>query len=249
MPKLREEAVEKNQIRIEDAALKVFTKQGYHGTSVREIADAAGVSLGNIYNYYKTKEEIFESLVRRYGVKIGALQSERLAPLVGDLSCENLRRLAAFVRQMVTDNSDYWRLMYIDVVEFGNQHFKYLYHDFPNTLRRMHPGAFEGLETPAGVDPAVAFAALYLQFVTYYLVETLFGGKQHLGISEDAAIEHYIRMFCAGIGSQELTHAAAEGRAAVRSSRNATLRSGGADEPQKTGTHVRGVVAGAGRTR
>jgi len=74
MPKLKEQAVERNQIRIEDAALGVFTRQGYHGTSVREIADAAGVSLGNIYNYYDSKEQIYTSLVRRYGLKVKALQ-------------------------------------------------------------------------------------------------------------------------------------------------------------------------------
>ena len=51
MPKLKGEAMERNQIRIEDAALRIFTRQGYHGTSVREIADEAGISLGNIYNY------------------------------------------------------------------------------------------------------------------------------------------------------------------------------------------------------
>ncbi len=51
MPKLQDRDVERNQVKIEEAALRVFTRQGFHGTSVREIADAAGVSLGNIYNY------------------------------------------------------------------------------------------------------------------------------------------------------------------------------------------------------
>ncbi len=248
MPKLREEAVEKNQIRIEEAALKVFTRQGYHGTSVREIADQAGVSLGNIYHYYKTKQEIFESLVARYSARIGALQAEKLAPLVGDLSKENLRRLAAFARQMITENTDYWRLMYIDVVEFGNQHFKYLYHDFPNTLKKMHPGAFAGMPPKDGVDPAMAFASLYLQFVTYYLVETLFGGQQHLGVPEEAAIEHYITVFSHGIGVA--TRAGVESRPASNDSRSASSKSGGTDDPQtKTGSRVRSVGAGTGRAR
>ena len=35
-----------------------------------------------------------------------------------------------------------------------------------------------------GVDPALAFTAIYLQFFTYFLVEKLFGGRRHLGVPD-----------------------------------------------------------------
>ncbi len=41
--------------RIETAALKLFSKQGFHGVGLRDVAKAARVSLGNIYNHYTGK--------------------------------------------------------------------------------------------------------------------------------------------------------------------------------------------------
>jgi len=200
MPKLTEHTVEQNQIHIEEAALRVFTRQGFHGTSVREIATEAGVSLGNIYNYYKTKEDLFVSLVTRFDQKMAHIMASRLAPLIGSLDPASLKQLASVVREIVHDNPDFWRLMYIDVVEFGNQHFAHIFRDFVPILRRLNPKLKEHHATQGGLDPALAFAAIYLQFFTYYLVETLFGGKQHLGLPDEAAINQLIQLFTAGLG-------------------------------------------------
>jgi AcrR family transcriptional regulator len=217
MPKLQGQTVERNQIHIEDTALSIFTRQGYHGTSVREIAEAAGISLGNIYNYYQTKEEIFESLVRRYSQRMAVLQAEQLTPLLGSMSDQNLQSLSRAVREIVSNNQDYWRLMYIDVVEFGNKHFSHIYQDFPNALRNLNPDAFPSKKTSNGVDPAMAFSTVYLQFFLYYLVETLFGGKDHLGVPEEQAIAHFIRVATRGFGDQAAPRSKEKHRSVVRS--------------------------------
>jgi len=216
MPKLQGQTVERNQLHIEDTALRIFTRQGYHGTSVREIAEAADISLGNIYNYYQTKEGIFESIVQRYSRKMAVLQAEQLTPLLGSMSEDNLQRLAAAVREIVSNHQDYWRLMYIDVVEFGNKHFSHIFRDFPNALRGLNPDAFPRKKTSNGVDPALAFSTVYLQFFMYYLVETLFGGKDHLGVAEEQAIAHFIRVATRGFGYQ-----AAPGRGSKQNHRSA----------------------------
>ena len=39
----------------------------------------------------------------------------------------------------------------------------------------------------AGLKPSLTFTIIYLQFFTYYLVETLFNAKRHLGVSDDEA--------------------------------------------------------------
>lgn len=237
VPKLNSQAVERNQLKIEDAALKVFTRQGYHGTSVREIAQTAGISLGNIYNYYATKEEIFESLVRRYAKRMERIMVRQVGPLIGSFEPENLQQSAAAVREIVANNQDYWRLMYIDVVEFGNQHFRHLFQDFPEVLRHLNPKGFKGQPDINGSDPAVVFASVYLQFLLYYLVETLFGGRQHLGLSEEEAIAHFIRQVIAGKGIL------------TRSLRARSTKGGFANEElhEKTGRARR--VAGTGKLR
>ena len=63
MPKLSDDAVERRKGRIEDAAKQLFIRQGFHATSMRNIAARAGTSLGNLYNYYPTKEAILGSII------------------------------------------------------------------------------------------------------------------------------------------------------------------------------------------
>jgi AcrR family transcriptional regulator len=57
--KLRQLTKEK----IQSAAGQLFAEKGLVGTSVQEIADLAGISIGLLYRHYKTKEELFGELV------------------------------------------------------------------------------------------------------------------------------------------------------------------------------------------
>ena len=41
----------------------IFISNGFQKTSIRDIANQSGVSLGNIYNYFASKDEIFLSVV------------------------------------------------------------------------------------------------------------------------------------------------------------------------------------------
>ena len=50
--------IERRHEQICDAALHLFARKGYHLTSVREIAEAAHLSVGALYTYIKTKEDI-----------------------------------------------------------------------------------------------------------------------------------------------------------------------------------------------
>lgn len=47
-----------NREKIVDAALHSFTHKGFHQTSMRDIAQAAGVSVGNLYNHFSGKEAL-----------------------------------------------------------------------------------------------------------------------------------------------------------------------------------------------
>lgn len=54
----------KEQIR--RAALAVFARRGFHGTTVEDIAQEAGIAKGTIYLYYTSKQEILIAIFRRY---------------------------------------------------------------------------------------------------------------------------------------------------------------------------------------
>ncbi len=56
---LRKETRKKHILR---TAADAFSSKGYHQTSVKDIADASGISVGTFYLYFKNKEEIFEKL-------------------------------------------------------------------------------------------------------------------------------------------------------------------------------------------
>jgi len=45
-----------------DTAANVFARRGYHHTTVKEIVEEAGISVGSFYFYFKSKEELFTEL-------------------------------------------------------------------------------------------------------------------------------------------------------------------------------------------
>lgn len=45
------------------AATELFLEKGFLGTSMREIAGRCGIVVGNIYNYYRDKDELFKVIV------------------------------------------------------------------------------------------------------------------------------------------------------------------------------------------
>ena len=53
-----EKRLQEGQERIAAAALGLFLQNGYHNTSVREIAHKAGLSVGSVFNYFTSKEEV-----------------------------------------------------------------------------------------------------------------------------------------------------------------------------------------------
>ncbi len=44
--------------RIQNVALDLFDREGFENVSVEQIAQAAGCSVGNIYHYFKSKDEL-----------------------------------------------------------------------------------------------------------------------------------------------------------------------------------------------
>ena len=200
MPKLLDDTVAKNKLKIERAALKLFTRQGFHGTTVREIARSAGVSMGKLYLYYPTKEEIFIDLVHHMEQKMEVLRQKELLPLMKSPDPESLRKLGMAIGRIVSENLDYWRLMYVDVVEFRHKHFIHSYREIAGGLRNYSAALFQKspIPFPSNVNPGFAYVNLYLQFVTYFLVEELFGAKRHLGVSDEEAIEQLVRLYTRG---------------------------------------------------
>src|SRR5215472_12361917 len=204
MPKIAKDRIEENQRRIEAAALKLFTKQGFHGTNIREIAQKIGVSTGAIYTYYPSKEAIFESLVESYRARISDWLKRTCAALKNPLSKNDLKTLADEVRALVYGDPEYLLLIYIDVVEFQNRHFTETFRDVPERFRALLGQALHRTaqdDSWRGPDAAFVLASIYLYFFTYAGIERLYHGNRHLCVSDEQAADRFINILCRGLWS------------------------------------------------
>jgi AcrR family transcriptional regulator len=90
----REESREQTQQRLLDAAQSVIAKKGLAGTSVEDIAAAAGYTRGAFYSNFRSKGDLFIELLRRDHRQAHDAMSEILG---ADLQVEQLEQR---VRQM-----------------------------------------------------------------------------------------------------------------------------------------------------
>jgi AcrR family transcriptional regulator len=84
-----------------DAALKLFAAQGFHGTSMPEVAEKAHVGAGTIYRYFESKEALVNALFQRWKAE---LSQHLLGELPPDLPTRDVfhrvwTRLAGFAQQ------------------------------------------------------------------------------------------------------------------------------------------------------
>jgi AcrR family transcriptional regulator len=202
MPKLSKAVIRERRETIEDAARELFIKQGFHATSMRDISRRAEVSLGNLYNYYPTKEAIFESIIDQYLTVIDDKLRGIFAEIDEPLDPGDLRKMGGMVGDLVNRHSDFWLLMYIDVLEFQNRHFRKMFDGITDRFRKVFAAKFKEAkrrgDLRTGVDAAPVFTAAYMQFFNYFLVEKLFGGNQHLGLKEDQALNFLTKIFAYG---------------------------------------------------
>ncbi len=82
--------------RILDAALDGFARQGYAGTSIRQIARAVGIAESAIYSHFDNKQAIFKALIAETGPAVALEALEPGADLAAD-PATTIRRLVSLV--------------------------------------------------------------------------------------------------------------------------------------------------------
>lgn len=83
-------------------ALKVFSKKGYAATTLEDIAREAEVTRGAIYWHFGSKAELYNTLIREYSNRGGAIMQQ--AASEGGTLVDILRRV--FVRQLQAVEED-----------------------------------------------------------------------------------------------------------------------------------------------
>lgn len=188
----QEERSEKSRQQILDAALRLFSHRGYGATGVREIAEEAGVSKGNVYHHFPDKEAIFRALLDRYFEVMSQPDFPFNRALASGAFPDNLEEMGRAVRQVVQDYREYVALIYVDVVEFDGNHIRKFYADMADRFDRFIKGhgMEEGLRAKLtdGLSPVSAVMMATRIFYNYFTVEVLFGVKEHFGKSTDDVI-------------------------------------------------------------
>lgn len=95
---------ERTRERILESALELFREHGYDATTMRMIAEAAGVSLGNSYYYFPSKDHLVQAFYWR-------VYEDRVAAVADQLADERdlLRRLRIAVRGLLDVVGPYHR--------------------------------------------------------------------------------------------------------------------------------------------
>lgn len=89
---IRDEQREARYWEILSAALDLFIKKGYAGTKVTDIANSVGMSTGLLFHYFKSKEALYEELI-----KIGISSSESSFPTKDDEPLTYLQNTAEII--------------------------------------------------------------------------------------------------------------------------------------------------------
>jgi AcrR family transcriptional regulator len=59
-----------------NSALKLFATKGYYATTIPDIAKSIGMSVGNMYNYFKSKELLAKDIIVKISEHIGSMIME-----------------------------------------------------------------------------------------------------------------------------------------------------------------------------
>lgn len=104
------------QEKILNAAIKLFAKNGYHGTATIEIAREAGISEASIFKYYKTKKDLLKSVLRKIvgeiipGLALTTLSAVNDVLREGDIK-ENVKTLILGLLGKISGNIDVFKVL------------------------------------------------------------------------------------------------------------------------------------------
>lgn len=193
---------EKSRTAILGAALNLFSSQGYRGTSIREIAQSAGVSTGNVYHHFADKETIFQTVLSQYWKAIESPDLPFNRALASGHFPDNLEEIAAGARESVRAYRKYIALIYVDVVELSGNHIRKFYAEmgarFERFLKARGDGAFSK-EIRQGVPATTAVILASRVFLHYYAVEILFGVPDQFGKDTDLVVREISNILRHGV--------------------------------------------------
>jgi AcrR family transcriptional regulator len=198
----RQSRSEHSRRQVLDAALSLFSHQGYRATTMREIADKAGVSTGNVYHHFEDKEQIFRTLLDEFWAINDSKRYPYTRALASGFFPGNLEQLGLAARDSVREFRSYIALIYVDVIEFDGTHIQKFYGQMGQRYARMFTGG--GLQEireklRPEVSPVSALLMTSRIFFNYFSLEILFNVPQPYGKDSGQIIREIAEMLRHGM--------------------------------------------------
>lgn len=188
--------------RILQVALELFSSQGYRATTMRQIAEGAQLSTGNVYHHFGNKEAIFGRVMERYfevlrDPELPLNKVFRSADFPNDLE-----ELAANIEKVVEENLPSILLIYVDVVEFQGKHIHEFYRKtYERFSRDYGPSLAQGIKEGrfGEADPLLGVMLAVRWFFYFFTVEKAFGVPMHLGFDSATVTREVIKILRYGL--------------------------------------------------
>ena len=157
-----------------DASLRLISERGFARTTVRDIAQRAGITDAAIYYHFQSKREILEALVEERGFVAGLQQLERVS---ADLPLDQtLLWMAQGAINIMDENRDFLRLIFLEGLagdESALEQYRHLTNLWENALTTVLRRYAEKGDLPGVAAEALARQAIYLILMAFQ--DTLMG--------------------------------------------------------------------------
>jgi AcrR family transcriptional regulator len=187
---------ERSRQQIEDAAYALFLEQGFHATSMRQIAQKSGLALGSIYHHFVGKEDIFKAiLMERHPFR-------QIVPILlaapGDTPEAFVRSVGRTLVSELKNRPDVLKLMFIEIVEFNGQNMPYLFEQmFPQLqplVQRFQFSSGSLRDIPALVMVRAFIGLFFSYFITEYLIGPIMPPQM-----QEHAFDYFVDIYLHGI--------------------------------------------------
>ncbi|MGC3992437.1 MAG: TetR/AcrR family transcriptional regulator [Chthoniobacteraceae bacterium] len=190
--------------RILEAAIELFAKNGFAGTTTKQIARLAKKNEALIFRYFPTKKDLYAAIIQR---KISRRSSvELMEALNADPSDNNafLRELVSKVICVKSEDTQFLRLLYFSALE-GHELSQLFFDTYAKQLRaQLNQFMKAGME--AGrfrkMDPRLASRALIGMLAHYQVATELFHFEPDMPSPAEAA-QVFVDIFLNGISTQK----------------------------------------------
>jgi AcrR family transcriptional regulator len=188
---------ETTRLAIEDAALSLFMEQGYHATSMRQIADRAELALGGIYNHFSSKEEIFEAII------MDKSPYKQIVPLIvaaeGGTAEELFHSAAQTVVSELGKRPDFLKIMFIEIVEFNAKHMNLLVTEIAPQLLPVFEKMVKVRKNLRHSHPAILLRSFLGLFFSYYITDIILKGTIVAKIMPKDSFEQFVDIYLHGV--------------------------------------------------